>query len=192
MKVFELESDGELTRAIIKEIGDEFNLRERLGSKTFGLGQLKYKSGNLVLDEFYERHNNTIKTHFDWTTDGAAIRLRTMSKLYAIGLSDDEIKLVTLTKRPDYIYATPLFPFWILLKLRVPLKIAKWFRIRGDKWIEGPCILNIKLEDTKLDYELSGDMWDDCLRTFGVERVKERITVVDERTWITDNGIRVY
>jgi hypothetical protein len=191
MKVFELQFDGELTSGLRKEIGDEFTVKDRLGSKTFGLGQLKYKSGDSMLDEFYGRHSNTIKTHFDWTTKGAVIRLRTLSKLYAIGLSDIEIELVTLTKRPDYIYAAPLFPFWILLKLKVPFRIAKWFRIKGDKWIEGPCILIIKLENTKMDYELSGDMWGDCLQTFGVERVKERVIVVDERTWTTDNGIRL-
>ncbi|MBL7849836.1 MAG: hypothetical protein JNN04_02960, partial [Cyclobacteriaceae bacterium] len=137
MRVFELNADGQLTRDIIDEVGDEYSISERIKNRIFGVGHLRYASGNSILDEFYDRHNQTIKTHFDWTKKGAVVRVRTMANLYAIGLPDKGFRKIKLTKNPDYIYASPFMPFWILLKLGTPIRIAKWFRIRGDKFDEG-------------------------------------------------------
>jgi hypothetical protein len=111
MKVYELKSAGQLTRDLVNEVGDEYSISERLKNKIFGVGQLRYTSGNPILDEFYDRHNQTIKTHFDWTKKGAVIRIRTMANIYAIGLNDKGFKKVKLIKSPDYIYAIPFLPF---------------------------------------------------------------------------------
>jgi hypothetical protein len=108
--------------------------------------------------------------------------MRTMKKLFAIGLKDEQIELVTLTRKPDYIDAIPFFPFWILLKLGVRLSIAKWFRLRGDRLIYGPALIQLRLtENQLLTYEQDGSLWADCLSTFRIDKVKDRIRIVDER-----------
>jgi hypothetical protein len=191
MRVFELKSDGQLTRDIIGEIGDEYSVSERLKSKIFGVGQLRYNSGNSILDEFYNRHNQTIKTHFDWTKKGAVIRIRTMTNIYAIGLNDSGLKRIKLIKNPDHIYATPFFPFWTLLKLGTPIRIAKWFRIRGDKFDKGKCEITIEHNGNVMTFELTGDLWADCVTTFRIERINDKLVIEDKRTWVTDNGFRV-
>ncbi|MBI3220168.1 MAG: hypothetical protein HYZ44_11705 [Bacteroidetes bacterium] len=183
MKIAKLTAEGELTQEMIREFGDEFTIQERMAKKIYGLGHLRLKEGNASLMEFYQQENNTIKTHFDWTKKGAIIRMRTMKKLYAFGLRDDQIELITLTKYPDFIYAIPLLPFWILLKLKVRLSIAKWFRSRGDKLIYGPAIIQLSLFDhPTLTFQLEGSLWKDCVSTFGMDRVKEKLTVVDKRS----------
>jgi hypothetical protein len=191
MRVFELKSDGQLTREIIGEVGDEYSVSERLKNKIFGVGQLRYTSGNLILDEFYDRHNQTIRTHFDWTKKGAVIRIRTMTNIYAIGLNDNGLKRIKLIKSPDHIYAMPFFPFWTLLKLGTPIRIAKWFRMRGDKFDKGKCEITIEHDDNAMTYELTGDLWTDCVTTFQIERIKDKLIIEDNRTWVTDNGFRV-
>ncbi len=191
MKVYELKSDGQLTRDLVNEVGDEYSISERLKNKIFGVGQLRYTSGNPILDEFYVRHNQTIKTHFDWTKKGAVIRIRTMANLYAIGLDDKGFGKIRLIKNPDYIYAMPLFPFWILLKLGTPIRTAKWFKIKCDKYIKGKCEIVIEHNDSIIRFELTGDMWTDCLTTLAIERTKDKLTIEDKRTWVTDNGFKV-
>ncbi len=190
MRVFELPFDGKLTKQLVDEVGDELTISERISSKTYGLGHLRYKGGNAVLDDFYSRHNNTIKTHFDWTKKGAVIRVRTMKNIYAIGLDKAGFKNIKLTKLPDYIYATPLMPFWILLRLGVRLEIAKWFRVRGDKFYRGLCELTIEHNEVVMTYELAGDLWADCISTFKKEKTQAKLTINDKRTWTTDNGFR--
>ena len=191
MKVYELKSDGQLTRDLVNEVGDEYSISDRLKNKIFGVGQLRYASGNPILDEFYDRHNQTIKTHFDWTKKGAVIRIRTMANLYAIGLNDKGFGKIRLIKNPDYIYAMPLFPFWILLKLGTSIRIAKWFRIRGDKFDKGKCEVKFEHNDNVMIFELPGDLWNDCLTTIAIERVKNKLTIEDKRTWVTDNGVKI-
>ena len=191
MRIFELKSDGQLTRDLVDEVGDEYSISERRKDKMFGVGQLRYNSGNSILDEFYDRHNQTIKTHFDWTKKGAVIRIRTMSNIYAIGLEDKGFKKILLTKNPDYIYAMPFFPFWILLKIGTPIKLAKWFRLRGDKIYRGKCEVRIEHNGNVMTFDLTGDLWADCLKTFIIERIKDRLIIEDKRTWLTDNGFRV-
>ena len=191
MRIFELKSDGQLTRDVIDEVGNEYTISERLKNKFFGIGQLRYTSGNSILDDFYDRHNHTIKTHFDWTKTGAVIRIRTMANLYAIGLNNTGFKKIKLTKNPDYIYAVPFMPFWILLKLGTPFKIAKWFRIRPDRFDKGKCEIAIEHGDSVMKFELTGELWSDCLTTFKIERVEVILTIEDKRTWVTDNGVKI-
>ncbi len=101
MNQFELKLDAKLTRDMLSVVGAEYSFSERLKNKHFGIGHLRYISGNSTLDEFYNRHNHTIKTHFDWTKKGAVIRLRTISKIYAIGLGENGFNKIKLTKNPD-------------------------------------------------------------------------------------------
>jgi hypothetical protein len=182
MKIFELTFDGELPRNMINEFGESLTIKERIQNKSYGLGHLRLKEGNESLTTFYEQENNTIKTHFDWTKKGAVIRMRTMQKVFAIGLKDDRIQNIGLTKTEDYIYAIPLTPFWILMKLGVKPSVAKWFALRSEKFRFGPAYIDIRLTDNeKLLYEVPGDLWPDCLSTFGTKKIKDRVRVVDKR-----------
>jgi hypothetical protein len=189
MKVFELPTDGKLTREMVRDYGDAFTIQERLENKNYGLGHLRLKNAHKSILKLYEQENNTIKTHFEWTKNGAVIRMRTITKLYAIGITDNQIAFVTLTKAPDYVYAIPLLPFWILLKLGVKLSIAKWFKLRGDTLIYGPCLIQLSLTDSQmLTYQLDGSLWNDCLSTFKIDKIKERLKIVDERSTTTNNA----
>jgi hypothetical protein len=182
MNLFELSTDGELTRDMIREYGEVLTFKERILDKNYGLAHLKLQQGPKEMMAFYEQENNTIRTHFDWVKKGAIIRMRTMRNIYAIGLRDDQIENIIITKKPDYIYAMPLFPFWILLKLGTPISIAKWFMIDNDKFNTGPAYIEINLTDNqKLIYELEGGLWAGCLATFGIKRIKQKVNVIDER-----------
>jgi hypothetical protein len=188
MKVFELTVDGKLTRELIREVGDTMTVKERIKAKSYGLGHLKFKDGNSILARLYERENNTIKTHFDWTANGAVIRMRTMKRIYAVGLKDEQIGNIELTKTKDYVFAIPLTPFWTLMKLGVNPSIARWFAIRPERFSYGPAYIDISLtDDKKLIYEIQGDMWSDCLSTFGTKRIAEKVKVVDRRRTATNN-----
>jgi hypothetical protein len=147
MRVFELDIDGRLTREMIREFGDTLTVKERIKIRSYGLGHLRLKDGNKLLSTLYDQENNSIKTHFDWTSKGAVIRMRTMKKIYAVGLKDEQIKNVELTKTKDYIYAIPLTPFWTLMKLGVRPSIAKWFAIRPEKFRFGPIFIDLNLTD---------------------------------------------
>ena len=185
MKIFELTADGQLTRDMIREYGEPFTVQERLTNKNFGLGHLKLKNGHESILKFYEQENNTIRTHFEWTKKGAVIRMRTLKKLFAIGLKDEQIEFITLIKAPDYIYATPLQPFWILLKLGVRISVAKWFRLGRDKIIYGPALIQLSLTDKQmLTYQVEGSLWNDCLSTFNLERIKGLLKIEEHRSTI--------
>jgi hypothetical protein len=182
MKVFELDSDAELTKDMIREFGAPLTIRERIKLKSYGLGNLRLRPGNELLTALYEHENNTIKTHFDWTTKGAVIRMRTMRKPYAIGFKDEQLESVVLTKIEDYIRAIPLSPFWIMLKLGVRPPIASLFKLRTERFVRGPALIDITLTDNNnLSFEVAGDLWVDCLSTFGVNKIKGRVRIDDQR-----------
>lgn len=191
MRVFELRADGQLTKSITDEIGAEYSIKERFKEKVFGVGQLRYVSGSPILNDFYERHNQSVKAHFDWTKKGAVIRLRTLDKLYAIGLKDDLFRCVHLKKNPDYIYAALFSPFWILLKLGAPFQIAKWFVVVSGRFRKGNCEITIEHQNDIFLFVVSGDLWTDCLQTFNIDRTKDMLLIEDKRTWITDDGIKI-
>jgi hypothetical protein len=189
MKVFELTFDGEMTRDAIREFGDMLTVKERIKTKSYGLGHLRFKDGTKLLTTLYEQENNTIKTHFDWTAKGAIIRMRTMRKIYAVGLKDEQIQNIGLTKKEDYIYAIPLTPFWTLMKFGVRPSVAKWFAIRPEKFRFGPIYIEINLTDKeKLMYELPGDLWADSLSTFGTNKIRDKVKIVDERRTATNKS----
>lgn len=186
MKVLELTFDGKLSREDIRKYGDVLTASERIKHKSYGLGHLRLKEGNKILTALYDQENNTIKTHFDWTTNGAIIRMRTMKGIYAIGVSDEQIQHILLTKEDDDIYAIPFSPFWALMKLGVRPSMARWFAIRPESFRYGPISIELILTDgEKLVYEATGDLWSDCLSTFGITRIVERIKVVDKRRTVT-------
>lgn len=184
MKVFKLDSNGELTREMVREYGSELSLKERVAAKSYGIGHLRLKEGHEAVMRFYNQENNTIKTHFDWTKKGAVIRMRTSRDIYAIGLTDEQITKIELIKKPDYIYAIPFTPFWVLLKLGVKVSTAKMFRTSPEKFNYGPIIIRFNLTDEgNLVYEQPGDLWRDCLSTFGVKRLAEKVIILDERSY---------
>lgn len=191
MKLIELESDAQLTRSLVEEIGQEYSLSERLKYKIFGLGHLRYTQGNPVLVDFHDQHHHNVKTHFDWTKKGAVIRFRTITKCYAIGIVAASVEKIDLVKNPDMIYAVPLLPFWTLLKLGVPIGVAKWFRTRADRFTPGKCELTIHLSNTIIGFELSGYLWKDCLTTFNAKKVNGKLRINDKRNWLTENGFKV-
>lgn len=191
MRIFELEVEGRLTREMIREFGDTLTMNERIKLGSYGLGHLRLKDGSALLLTLYEQENHTIKTHFDWTAKGAVIRMRTFKKIYAIGIKDEQIKNVGLTKTEDYIYAIPFTPFWFLMKWGVRPSIAKWFAIRPEKFQFGPVFIDLNLHDySQLKYEVPGDLWSDSLSTFGRDKIRDRISVVDRRTAVDDMGSR--
>jgi len=193
MRVFELTFDGELTRDVIREVGSPLTVKDRIKAKSYGLGHLRLQEGNKLLTSLYEQENNTIKTHFDWTANGAVIRMRTMQKMYAVGLKDEKIHSIVLTKTEDYIKAIPFSPFWTLMKLGVKPATAKWFAMRPERFHFGPIHIDISLADNeKLIYEVPGDLWSDCLSTFGTKRIKERVKLVDKRRTATNKSYKTY
>jgi hypothetical protein len=191
MKLLELNIDGSLTRDAIRYVGEEFKINERINFKTFGLGHLRMKVCPSGIANQIET-DRIQKIHFDWTKNGAAFRIRTSDKLYGLLLAIDDIIKLSLIKNPDYVYAFPFFPFWILLKLNVPFRIAKWFMLgrRWDRFIPGVCLIALEIQDNDpLILELEGYLWYDCISTFRNNRINEKLEIRDLRTWVTDNGI---
>ena len=194
MKIFKINSDGNLTKNITKEVGNEFKIKDRIKYKFYGIGHLTYKSSSeTILEELCEKYNNLIKYHFDWTENGAVIRIRTSDNNFAIGIKEVELSKISLTKQPDYIFAFPFLPFWILLKLGVPFYLAKIFRCRYDLFYYGKCEILISLNNDaeNINFELNGDLWNDCLKTFRNQKTKEQLLIDDRRTWVTKNGIKI-
>lgn len=193
MKIIQLNIDGSLTRDAIRYVGEEFKVNERINSKTYGLGHLRIK----VCPSSFAAQINTDqiqKVHFDWTKKGAVFRVRTSDKLCGLLLTDEEIVKLSLVKNPDDVYAFPLFPFWILLKLNVPFKIARWFILgRGlDRFIPGACLIALEIQDNgPLILELEGHLWYDCLSTFRYNRENEKLEIKDMRSSFTKNGLRL-
>lgn len=182
MKLSELPDDGELTREMIRDYGEALTFKEKLAQKNYGLGRLSLRDGHPALVKFYLEENNSIRTHFEWTKKGAVIRMRSLRKQYALGLTDDEIERITITKRADYVNPIPLMPFWILLKLGVATTIARRFKIRYSEFRHGPIIIDFALNDQpKLVYETRGEAWSHCLSTFGIEKTQGKVTIVDHR-----------
>lgn len=180
MRLYELKDDGELTREIIREYGEPLNLKERIEGKVFGIGHLKMIEGNTPTFSFLDQNSIIQKIHLDWTKLGAIIRLRTSKKLYALGLTDEQIELIKLRKMPNELNAIPLKPFWLLLKLGVPVNIAKWFRLQGDVFNEGHIRIDLSLtENSKLVFEMKGDLWADCLSTFRIEKNLSKLIIED-------------
>ncbi len=191
MKVVELNIDGTLTRESIQIIGNEYNTNERLALKIYGLGHLRFNS---IPECVASRVNSgrIQKLHFDWTSRGAVLRIRSLDKLLGLLIADDEVLKITIIKKPDHVYAFPFFPFWILLKLKVPFRIARWFMInRGfDELRKGNCVIAISVIGSKpLILETEAWFWPACVSTFIHSKANGKSEIKDLRTWVTKNGI---
>ncbi len=191
MKVVELNIDGTLTRDSIQIIGNEYNTDERLALKIYGLGHLRF---NTIPECVSSRVNSDRiqKLHFDWTSKGAVLRVRSLDKLFGLLIADDEILKITVIKKPDYIYAFPFSPFWILLHLKVPFRISKWFMItRGFDGLKlGNCVIAINLKyNEPLIIEAEAWLWPTCVSTFIHSKANGKSEINDLRTWVTENGI---
>ena len=107
MKLFELPFDGQLTREMVRDYGEPLGIEERLNTRNYGLGRLILREGNSALLKFYSDENNSVRTHLDWTKNGAVIGMRTLRKQYALGLTDQEIERIVITKTTDYVNPIP-------------------------------------------------------------------------------------
>ncbi len=176
MIVNELSASGELTSDLEEEVGKEFTFRERLRHGAYGIGQLRLAASQLSMLPLSP--NDQCKIHFNWTYDGAVIRIRTGQKLYGLGIRLEEITKITLTKSPNVVSLIPYFPMWILRKAGVPLALARWFRLPGDDIHYGLIKLRIELRNQlPLIFELKGDLWRNCLSTFKWHKVMDRLFI---------------
>ncbi len=176
MLVNELSVNGELTRALENEVGKEFTFRERLRYRAYGIGHLRLRGSHPNLPPLPS--HNQYKIHFDWTPEGAVVRIRTGQKLFGIGIRLEEIVRITVIKKPNFVSMVPFFPMWILRKLGVPFEIARWFKSWGDKIEYGSIRIEIELENqSPLIFELKGDLWRSCVTTFQWHKVRDRLFI---------------
>jgi hypothetical protein len=181
MKLFELDSDAQLTQEMIKEFGEEYSVIERIRLNMYGIGNLRLVSADPSLLKFYDSRDHTIKTHFDWTKKGAVVRVRTMERNYALGLKTDEILKIELAKEPDEVFAHPLLYGWVLLKIGISHRIIRWLPLSGLKSARGRVSVKIELAHKEpLIFELKGDTWKDAISTFVTPATKEKVTTIDK------------
>lgn len=182
MKLIELNAGGTLTGNAIRIVGEEYLIAERIASKSFGLGQLRFTSLPEMASSLITP-DQIHKLHFDWTKKGAAIRIKTSHKLLALLIADEEIKKISLVKKEDYIFAFPFSLFWILLRLGVSINTARYFRSRLDKFHPGKCLIALHIKDDHpLLMELDGWLWGNCIATFINSKTKEKSEILDLRT----------
>lgn len=181
MTLIELPPEGILTRELQKHTGREFSITERWKQRIHGLGRLRYVSGNVVLNNFYEAHQHAVRTHMSWTTQGAVFRIRTVTKLFAFGIVVDDIESVELVRKPDWIYVDPYSIFWALWNLGTPYFLARWFMGRHSWVIRGASQITIRLKDGSLQFEIHGDRWKTCKRMFQNSPHTINVSIKDER-----------
>jgi len=176
MIVNELSANGELTRDLEKEVGKEFTFRERLRYSAYGIGHLRLVASHPSLP-LLPSHGQ-YKIHFDWTPEGAVVRIRTGQKLFGIGIRLEEITKISVIKNPNDVRMVPFFPMWILRKLGVPFEIARWFKSAGDTIEYGSISIQIELENqAPLIFQLKGDLWSSCVTTFKWNKVRDRLFI---------------
>lgn len=181
MIVNELSANGELTRDFEKEVGKEFTFRERLRYSAYGIGHLRLIADHLSLPPLPS--HGQYKIHFDWTTKGAVVRIRTGLKLFAIGIRLEEITKISVIKNLNDVTMVPFFPMWILMKLGVPFEIARWFKSWGDTIKYGSINIQIELQNqAPLIFELKGDLWSNCVTTFKWHKVHDRLFIQRTRS----------
>ncbi len=177
MIVNELSANGELTHDLEKEVGKEFTFRERLRYGAYGMGHLRLVANHPSLPSLPS--HGQYKIHFDWTTEGAMVRIRNGGqKLFGIGIRLEEITKISVIKNPNDITMVPFFPMWILRKFGVPFEIARWFKSWGDEIRYGSIRLEIELENQEpFIFELKGDLWRSCVTTFKWNKVRDRLFI---------------
>ncbi|WKK83565.2 hypothetical protein QYS48_14780 [Marivirga arenosa] len=145
-----------------KVLGAELSIRERMQIKVYGLGHLNITSGPEELITEIRKHNPS-RIHLDQRPNGLVGRLG--DKL-TFSVQYDKIDQIEIIKEPDNIEPFPFTPFWFLYNIGLPIKYARWTRIRGDTYHAGELTGIIKLKDNqRIEFNLDGNMFE-AVKTF--------------------------
>ena len=176
MEAFILKS-GQLPRALTKQFGRELTFKERNEKKAYGIGFFKPTPSEIsVLSRWFEANNNVIRPHLDQLTEGLIIRLIGAKEINALAISYSEILKVIISKKPDSV--TPIIgsPFWVLLKLGVKPRTARWLtwgsRVEFDF---GDVLVEIQVSDSNLYLQWQGQHYEDVKQFFGSEFLKSYV-----------------
>lgn len=132
MESFQLSPDGTIPRKMIPLYGKELTYKERIKDKIYGIGFFAPVEGQSnVLSQWFQLKNFSIRSHLDQLTQGLIFRLRGSKELNALAIEYSEISEVQITRFADTYTAIPFTPFWILIKLGVPPRKARFFTRYG-------------------------------------------------------------
>jgi len=84
------------------------------------------------------------------------LRINDKQKLFAIAISYNSITNIELTGGEESINPIPLGPMWILLKLGMHIRFARYFMIRIWEYSVNPIVLKIQAEDEMLELDANG------------------------------------
>lgn len=136
------------TRKILKILGEQSKRKERfkiIGSNTYYLKTFISISN---VHDCIKPNSRCIIEKFD---NGCLIWANYSNSVSAIPVVETELVKIVLIKGDERVRPIPFTPMWILLKLGVPIRIARYFRV----WIYEYYIKQMKLSIQTTNYNMT-------------------------------------
>jgi len=145
----------QLSRKIDDLIGKSIPIRDQVRKGTVGSRLYRLLKFSF-LDKETELVDLNSRCTFEKFERGLLLRINDHQKLFSIAIPYDSIDHIELIKGEEVINPFPLSPMWILLKLGVPARFARYFMIRLFEYSIDPMILKIRSGEDMLELDSHG------------------------------------
>ncbi len=164
--------ENEISDSIIKrKIGNQVNINfkrlESIGSTGYFL-----KSFNNYDNKFELKPNS--KCNIQKFSNGILLRLNYSNTISFLPISKDEIKNINLVRGEEKISPLFLSPMWILLKLKISILTARYFRSNWKEYSIENMNLTISTEKYHLEFIANGYLFEGQYRFFESLKLKNK------------------
>lgn len=151
----EMEFKGALKNEVQELIGDELNLLNQFKYGSKGSPKFQVKSICIEEKDFDFSSFYTTGT-FERFRRGMVFRFNYRGTVYCLAFGNNEFFKIDLNGGKEEISPFLLSPMNFLLKLNLPIRFARYFKIRLDTYFVGNTFLKISLKRGNIDLESNG------------------------------------
>lgn len=185
MILFEnINSETHIQSAIGKPLEFSFRTRKSLGSGGFYLHKFNSKNNELI--------EEGSKCNIQLYEKGFCIKCNYSNKLTFLPILFEDLKSVSLTREKETVSPYFLSLFWLLLKLDVALKTARYFGYKRREYRIDYMHLNIETDDFNIDLKANGFMFERQLRFFKTLNLSNVLHIIIKPPLYKKQGIMFY
>ena len=149
------ELSPKLKRKIQGLIGNSFSIKDQItkgvvGSRKYRLRRLKLLENDAEVIDLNSRCN------FEKFERGLLLRINSKQKIYTVAINYNSITDIELTGGEECINPIPLSPMWLLIKLGMHIRYARYFMIKILEYSVDPIMLKIQAGDQQIVLDSNG------------------------------------
>ncbi len=176
----ESEYKGRLKENVNSLLGNSLTLKHQLingfsGSTLFGLIETDLDSSKIEVTDYNTRCNLEKKTQ------GILIRINYRQTILNCAIGYNSIKKITINNNEEV--NSPFFfsPMWILLRMGVHIRYARYFRIYLDDYYVNRMELTILTDNGSIKLDSSGYNYYSIVQFFNQSKLISKIEIISKR-----------